>query len=415
MQVALCPKPYSHDWGACPYAHEKENARRRDPLKFQYSSCICPNSGKGAECSNGLACQYSHTVSHLLCTGNATLPVPSSSQDSLCIMVVLLWLSTAAAETAVPGSQHNRYWPILIQCVPACVPSIVQLFEYWLHPMRYRTQMCRSGAGCNRSLCFFAHSQAELRAPCQPLVLLQRQQQEQQQQQTQIPPMGYGSLAAAAAGVRPVVNGYNVQLRNDVNGWPLTADQGQGSSGNQRSVLLGTAPNQLGSAQNVLYTLGSANDMSTSSSGNSSSGAVMLVPGQGVVPATSMISIPAQPQQQQAGLTPSEYLLLQHHQWQQGPQVTPSQLNTLQLQLQQPQQQISMQGMPQMSALPTTSMAGSYISIPATETAGSSGGYVSSNGLFVQQYPQSYNLPLVGTAEVVSAVSGGMCMLRPGI
>lgn len=98
-KVLLCPKRYSHDWGACPYAHNNESARRRDPQRFSYSSCICPNTGKG-ECLNGPQCRYAHT-----------------------------------------------------------------LFEYWLHPARFRTQMCKSGAGCKRALCFFAHSQNELRQP----------------------------------------------------------------------------------------------------------------------------------------------------------------------------------------------------------------------------------------------------------
>jgi len=42
------------------------------------------------------------------------------------------------------------------------------VFESCLHPERYRTQMCNSGANCKRSVCFFAHSTAELRSPyCQ--------------------------------------------------------------------------------------------------------------------------------------------------------------------------------------------------------------------------------------------------------
>ncbi|WIA09439.1 hypothetical protein OEZ85_008843 [Tetradesmus obliquus] len=130
-KVVLCPKRYSHDWGACPYAHEKEKARRRDPQTFQYSSCICPNASKG-ECPNGLQCPYAHT-----------------------------------------------------------------LFEYWLHPARFRTQMCRSGTDCRRALCFFAHTAEELRSPgksgpCSelpplpaaaapgPLMGMQMQQQQQQ-------------------------------------------------------------------------------------------------------------------------------------------------------------------------------------------------------------------------------------------
>lgn len=59
--MLLCPKRYSHDWGACPYAHYKENARRRDPQKYAYASCICPNISKG-QCPKGLGCPYAHTL-----------------------------------------------------------------------------------------------------------------------------------------------------------------------------------------------------------------------------------------------------------------------------------------------------------------------------------------------------------------
>ncbi|KAJ9509654.1 hypothetical protein QJQ45_011334 [Haematococcus lacustris] len=37
------------------------------------------------------------------------------------------------------------------------------VFEYWLHPSRYRTQLCNDGIGCNRKVCFFAHTLDELR------------------------------------------------------------------------------------------------------------------------------------------------------------------------------------------------------------------------------------------------------------
>eukprot|EP00798_Chlamydomonas_sp_ICE-L_P026454 gene26454-17553_t len=37
------------------------------------------------------------------------------------------------------------------------------VFEYWLHPTRYRTQLCSYGTECKRSICFFAHHYGELR------------------------------------------------------------------------------------------------------------------------------------------------------------------------------------------------------------------------------------------------------------
>ncbi|KAK4758933.1 hypothetical protein SAY87_020234 [Trapa incisa] len=37
------------------------------------------------------------------------------------------------------------------------------VFECWLHPSRYRTEACKDGKNCKRKVCFFAHSQRELR------------------------------------------------------------------------------------------------------------------------------------------------------------------------------------------------------------------------------------------------------------
>ncbi|KAI5080307.1 hypothetical protein GOP47_0005786 [Adiantum capillus-veneris] len=37
------------------------------------------------------------------------------------------------------------------------------VFECWLHPARYRTQLCKDGKDCKRRVCFFAHSPSQLR------------------------------------------------------------------------------------------------------------------------------------------------------------------------------------------------------------------------------------------------------------
>jgi hypothetical protein len=39
------------------------------------------------------------------------------------------------------------------------------VFECWLHPSRYRTQMCKDAPKCTRRVCFFAHDCSELREP----------------------------------------------------------------------------------------------------------------------------------------------------------------------------------------------------------------------------------------------------------
>ncbi|XP_044506995.1 zinc finger CCCH domain-containing protein 54-like [Mangifera indica] len=37
------------------------------------------------------------------------------------------------------------------------------VFEYWLHPARYRTRACNAGRFCQRKVCFFAHTRNQLR------------------------------------------------------------------------------------------------------------------------------------------------------------------------------------------------------------------------------------------------------------
>ncbi|XP_074583955.1 zinc finger CCCH domain-containing protein 24-like [Curcuma longa] len=37
------------------------------------------------------------------------------------------------------------------------------VFECWLHPMQYRTRLCKDGTNCSRQVCFFAHTIEELR------------------------------------------------------------------------------------------------------------------------------------------------------------------------------------------------------------------------------------------------------------
>lgn len=59
LQVLPCPKGYRHNWKRCPYAHEGESERRRDPRVFNYSAIVCPatkkvrHAGRGAEWRDG--------------------------------------------------------------------------------------------------------------------------------------------------------------------------------------------------------------------------------------------------------------------------------------------------------------------------------------------------------------------------
>lgn len=61
---------------------------------------------------------------------------------------------------ACPFIRQNQACAYGDQC-----PYSHNVFEYWLHPSRYRTQLCNIAASCNRNVCFFAHTIEELRIP----------------------------------------------------------------------------------------------------------------------------------------------------------------------------------------------------------------------------------------------------------
>ncbi|KAL7229400.1 hypothetical protein ACSBR2_007995 [Camellia fascicularis] len=79
FKINMCSTPHSHDWNECPFAHQGEKARRRDPREYNYEAISCPAFRKG-DCPTGDLCPFAHGV-----------------------------------------------------------------FEYWLHPAKYRTQACNSG------------------------------------------------------------------------------------------------------------------------------------------------------------------------------------------------------------------------------------------------------------------------------
>lgn len=60
-KVRRCMRAKSHDWTNCPFAHQGEKARRRDPRKIHYSGVPCPDFRKGG-CRRGDFCVYAHGV-----------------------------------------------------------------------------------------------------------------------------------------------------------------------------------------------------------------------------------------------------------------------------------------------------------------------------------------------------------------
>uniref|UniRef100_A0A061S1L3 Cys3his zinc finger protein atcth n=1 Tax=Tetraselmis sp. GSL018 TaxID=582737 RepID=A0A061S1L3_9CHLO len=80
---------------------------------------------------------------------------------------------------AHPGEKAKRRDPRICSYTGAACPDFRKgfckrgdschfahgVFECWLHPSRYRTQMCTDGTDCKRRVCFFAHSESEIRTP----------------------------------------------------------------------------------------------------------------------------------------------------------------------------------------------------------------------------------------------------------
>ncbi|KAK9683484.1 hypothetical protein RND81_10G144200 [Saponaria officinalis] len=61
FKIKPCSRAYTHDWTECPFAHPGENARRRDPAKFNYTCVPCPEFKKGS-CKKGEDCEFAHGV-----------------------------------------------------------------------------------------------------------------------------------------------------------------------------------------------------------------------------------------------------------------------------------------------------------------------------------------------------------------
>jgi hypothetical protein len=50
-----------------------------------------------------------------------------------------------------------------VSCAGDSCPYSHGIFEEFLHPLKYRLQLCKERSRCNRRTCFFAHSGEELR------------------------------------------------------------------------------------------------------------------------------------------------------------------------------------------------------------------------------------------------------------
>ena len=62
-------------------------------------------------------------------------------------------------------SRTFAYDPLILSAQGDACTYSHGVYECWLHPAKYRTQLCKDGAQCCRPVCFFAHSVSELRSP----------------------------------------------------------------------------------------------------------------------------------------------------------------------------------------------------------------------------------------------------------
>ncbi|BDA51506.1 probable zinc finger CCCH domain-containing protein 2 at N-terminal half [Coccomyxa sp. Obi] len=103
-------------------------------------------------------------------------------------------------------------------------PFAHSVYEYWLHPTRYRTVMCTEGDKCTRTFCFFAHSPEELRRPgsaSRPMAELRKPPEQGRQEATpqnaahQIKPPADVNTATEDQGVSLPAHGQHMPAPGD--------------------------------------------------------------------------------------------------------------------------------------------------------------------------------------------------------
>eukprot|EP00878_Enallax_costatus_P001111 GHUV01001248.1.p1 GENE.GHUV01001248.1~~GHUV01001248.1.p1 ORF type:complete len:403 (+),score=118.33 GHUV01001248.1:186-1394(+) len=114
------------------------------------------------------------------------------------------------------------------------------IFEYWLHPDMYRTQLCNDVENCKRSICFFAHSLSELRVPSLKPCARDSTQLSLANSSFSTAPM----LGRTASLAQSVVS--NSSTASELSGSPLTSSSAGArgfASGLQRMTMAGGSSN----------------------------------------------------------------------------------------------------------------------------------------------------------------------------
>lgn len=175
------------------------------------------------------------------------------------------------------------------------------VFECWLHPHRYRTQLCTDGLACNRKVCFFAHTPTELRiVPASPGTV---QDQNLQQAIPQLPghvdrqrSQQEEAITAAAQMLDPLAKARLVQALQGLQGAPGIATPNLEDNGQLSRTTLLQALQEL-SLQGFLHPAGGPNSRRSfdSSMSYSTSNGVMLHRSQSTSYPLSASSYPSNP------------------------------------------------------------------------------------------------------------------------
>ena len=157
-----CSKRFVHDWTECPFAHPQEKARRRDPRVQNYTGIACPSMKKA---SREGACLPVGWLGLLVAALQGSQGGVAGAWGTAGGVAGPSRLPPRAAPVCVPARRPTQPPPTLCPFPPqegCCAfgdhcPYAHNVFEYWLHPTRYRTQLCNDGSNCKRKICFFAH------------------------------------------------------------------------------------------------------------------------------------------------------------------------------------------------------------------------------------------------------------------
>jgi len=134
FKILPCAKRTSHDWTTCPFVHPGEKARRRDPRVYSYLAVPCPDVKQVRWCGACVCLQRTGSRTAAMRADRAAAPfhcalTPLHSPARLRLHPSLHHLCTQTQNQACPRGDSCQYCH--------------SVFEYWLHPSRYRTQLCQ--------------------------------------------------------------------------------------------------------------------------------------------------------------------------------------------------------------------------------------------------------------------------------